>query len=90
MNSFNYYWPYAVDEPVLHFQYFTCLGRTLSLSDGNTYFFGNVEAHKEDSSENVSLIYYFCSLEPHTHPDLPSCSRFVVCYLPDSNNIMTL
>ena len=86
--SYNYYWPYAANEPIVHYQYFTCLGRTLQLSDGSSYYFGNVEVYNNPTDQSVSMIYYFCSTEPHTHPNLPSCSRFITCYPPGNSVIM--
>ena len=84
--SYNYYWPYAVNEEIVRYTYFTCLARTLVLPDGSTYFFGNVEIYENPIDHTISMIYYFCCTEPHTHQNLPSCSRFVLCFPPEVND----
>ena len=86
--SFNYYWPYAADEPIERYDHFTCIGKILQLTDGSCYYFGNVEVYTNPNDNSVSFIYYFCSNEPHTHSNLPSCSRLVVCYPPESDVIL--
>ena len=85
--SYNYYWPYAENETVVHYDYFTCLGRTLHLVDGNSFYFGNVEKSTNPTDNSISMIYYFCSNFPHTHTDVPSCSRLVLCYPAGSSDI---
>ena len=79
-NFSNGYWPYVEGEPIEHYEYVMCLDRTLTLTDGNSYYFGDMELCTDTIDNVVSEVYYICSDIPHTHLDLPSCSRFVMCY----------
>ena len=88
--SYNYYWPNAEGEPIIQFEYVMCLGQALSLIDGNSYFFGYMERYIDTVNNTASMIFYFCSNTPHTHPDLPSCSRYVMCFPLDNRDIPTL
>ena len=81
---YTFYWPYAEDEQIEHFEYIMCLGHALTLNDENSYYFGNVERFIDPSDNSVSMIFYFCRDSYHTHPGQPSCSRYVMCFPMDT------
>ena len=80
IDNCSFYWPYAEGEIIERFETVACLGQNVTLSDGNTYYFGNVERHIDYTDNTTTMVYYFCSNTPHSHPDLPSCSRIVMFY----------
>ena len=77
----NYYWPYVEGEPIVHYDFVACLDRPITLLDGGTFYFGDVETHTDVINDVVSMIFYVCANTSHSHPDLPSCTRLVMCYL---------
>ena len=85
-NFSNYYWPYAANEEIQHFQFVMCLDRILTLSDGSTFHFGNMETYSHPFDNVVVMIYYICATTPHEHPVLPSCTRLVMCFRVNAQN----
>ena len=80
----NYYWPYAIGEPIVRYEYVYHIDKTLPMTDGNYFHFGDVETYTDTVNNIVSMIFYFCSNAPHSHPDQPSCCRFVMSFLSET------
>ena len=78
-NHTNGFWPYEEDVPIVHYEHFLNYDQTITLSEGNTYHCGKIERIVDIANEAVLLIYYICSTTPHTHTELPSCNRFIMC-----------
>ena len=85
-NITNYYWPYVEGEPIEHYEHILSLDRVLTLTDGNSFYFGDLEIYTDEIDNIIEMVYYICSETPHTHSDLPSCSRLVMCFQISARN----